>query len=174
MRASVARKTKRHGQDEVGENIYFNVVFDERTFTMEIYGEVSEEMVEKFRLFFNKLTALYKSKPVTKKPKWITIVIDSAGGLSSQGLAIYDTIKTSGVPVKTVALGYVESSAFIFFLAGSARCVHEHSVLMTHANWHDHPGGELTYKELSVPVEHLKVLESLYHKIILENSRLSP
>ena len=51
----------------------------------------------------------------------ITLYIHSPGGEVNSGMAIYDTMKTLGCPIRTVCLGDASSMAAILFAVGDTR-----------------------------------------------------
>lgn len=69
------------------------------------------------------------------KAKSINVHINSYGGEVSEGLAIYNTLKTSGKNVTTVCDGFACSAASVVFMAGSKRVMNKASLLMVHNAW---------------------------------------
>lgn len=65
----------------------------------------------------------------------ITVHINSYGGDVSEGLAIYNTLKSSGKNVTTVCDGFACSAASVVFMAGSRRVMNAASLLMIHNAW---------------------------------------
>ncbi len=66
------------------------------------------------------------------KPKSIEIWINSAGGVVTDGYAIYSAILDSKVPVDTKCVGMAASIAAVIFQAGRNRCMNDYSWLMFH------------------------------------------
>ena len=52
-------------------------------------------------------------------PKYLQLVINSAGGDLNSAFAVIDTMKGSAIPIYTVGLGLVASAAFAIFIAGT-------------------------------------------------------
>lgn len=62
----------------------------------------------------------------------ITIFINSPGGEVMSGLAIYDVMKATSCPIRTVCLGMAASMAALLFIAGDQRDMLPHSQVMIH------------------------------------------
>lgn len=62
----------------------------------------------------------------------ITLFINSPGGEVDSGLAIYDTMRAIGCPIRTVCTGTAASMAAILFLSGDQRDILPHSKVMIH------------------------------------------
>jgi ATP-dependent Clp protease protease subunit len=69
------------------------------------------------------------------KAKNLTVHINSYGGDVKEGLAIYNTIKNSGLKVTTICDGFACSIASVIFMAGENRIMNEASLLMIHNPW---------------------------------------
>lgn len=65
---------------------------------------------------------------------FVTIHINSCGGLASSGLALYDFIKNMSevIPICCSIEGFCASSASLIFLAGSVRTMSENSSFLIH------------------------------------------
>ena len=61
--------------------------------------------------------------------------INSYGGEVAEGLAIYNTLKNSGMKVTTICDGFACSAASVIFMAGDERIINEASLLMIHNAW---------------------------------------
>ena len=48
----------------------------------------------------------------------LTLIINSGGGSVTDAFALIDTMKGSGIPVRTVGLGEISSAALMIFMAG--------------------------------------------------------
>jgi ATP-dependent protease ClpP protease subunit len=62
----------------------------------------------------------------------IAVHINSPGGSVDEGFAIYDYIRATGVPVKTIAEGRAWSIASVIFMAGAEREMAENASLVIH------------------------------------------
>lgn len=69
------------------------------------------------------------------KAKSLTVHINSYGGDVKEGLAIYNTIKNSGMKVTTICDGFACSIASVIFMAGTRRIMNDASLLMIHNPW---------------------------------------
>lgn len=69
------------------------------------------------------------------KAKSLTVHINSYGGDVKEGLAIYNTIKNSGMQVTTICDGFACSIASVIFMAGTRRIMNDASLLMIHNPW---------------------------------------
>jgi ATP-dependent Clp protease protease subunit len=56
---------------------------------------------------------------VRKKKKELLLMICSEGGAMESAFALIDVMRASSIPIKTVGLGSVASSALLIFLAGT-------------------------------------------------------
>ena len=65
----------------------------------------------------------------------INVHINSYGGLTSEGLAIYNTLKNHRAKVVTWCDGFACSAASIVFMAGDERVMGDASLLMIHNAW---------------------------------------
>ena len=48
----------------------------------------------------------------------LTLIINSGGGSGTDAFALIDTMKGSGIPIRTVGLGEISSAALMIFMAG--------------------------------------------------------
>lgn len=65
----------------------------------------------------------------------INVHINSYGGDVSEGLAIYNTLRTSGKNITTICDGFACSAASVVFMAGAKRIMSPASLLMIHNAW---------------------------------------
>lgn len=78
-----------------------------------LFGEINQESVEcaiRFILAHN---------CAAKKVKFITLIINSAGGDLNDAFALIDIINYSKVPVHTLGLGQISSSGLMIFMSGA-------------------------------------------------------
>ena len=64
------------------------------------------------------------------------IQISSPGGKLEPAFGIYDCLRSTNIPVTTLSMGNVESSAVLIYLAGDKRLVTPTSLFMVHALGH--------------------------------------
>lgn len=62
----------------------------------------------------------------------ITIFVNSPGGSVQDGMAIYDTMRAIGCPIRTVCLGKAYSFGALLFMAGDRREMLPHARVMLH------------------------------------------
>lgn len=65
----------------------------------------------------------------------INVHINSYGGVVSEGLAIYNTLKNHKAKVRTIVDGFACSAASVVFMAGDERLMNDASILMIHNAW---------------------------------------
>lgn len=70
----------------------------------------------------------------------INVHINSCGGYTSEGLAIYNTLKNHPAKVVTYCDGFACSAASLVFMAGNERIMGAASALMIHNAWSDAEG----------------------------------
>jgi ATP-dependent Clp protease protease subunit len=56
--------------------------------------------------------------PDTRRPKELTLIINSPGGSVHAAFALIDTMKGSAIPIKTVGLGLIASGGVLTFMSG--------------------------------------------------------
>ena len=65
----------------------------------------------------------------------INVHINSYGGVVSEGLAIYNTLKNHKAKIRTIVDGFACSAASVVFMAGDERIMNDASLLMIHNAW---------------------------------------
>ncbi|MDF1495220.1 head maturation protease, ClpP-related [Caproiciproducens sp. CPB-2] len=65
----------------------------------------------------------------------INVHINSMGGYTNEGIAIFNTLKNSKAKVNTIVDGFACSAASIIFMAGGNRIMNSASILMIHNAW---------------------------------------
>ena len=93
--------------------------------TVCIFGEINEAMSLRVEKAFDILENINKYSE-------ITVRVMSEGGNWFDGLAIYDRIKASPCPVRTVGTGLVASTATVIFQAGKLREITENCMFLIH------------------------------------------
>ncbi len=111
------------------------------------------------------------------KERKVTVVVNTRGGEALQGLAIYDLLRSSGFRIMTIVLGEVASSGLAIVLAGHERLMHRNSVLNFHQTAMEFEKGQsvkvLRQEEVEIERAQTRIVDALYAKITLENSRIS-
>ena len=77
-------------------------------------GEVAEDTIKPIIEWI-----LVENHVVRKKKKELLLMICSEGGAMESAFALIDVMRASSIPIKTVGLGSVASSALLIFLAGT-------------------------------------------------------
>lgn len=91
--------------------------------------------------FRDKLNSVNTSK--------LEVRINSNGGSVSEGLAIYNLLKTCGKEVTTICDGYAASAASVIFCAGSRRIQPKTALLMIHNAWTYGEGNAAYFRKLA-------------------------
>ncbi len=118
---------------------------DENNSELLIYGEIRKKNL--FEVFLGedtdegRISALELSEILDQidTPN-LTVRINSYGGVVSEGLAIYNLLKSYKGNLKTIVDGFACSAASVIFMAGNERIVPESSLLMIHNAWSNAEG----------------------------------
>jgi ATP-dependent Clp protease protease subunit len=90
---------------------------------------------------------LVENHVVRKKKKELLLMICSEGGSVEDAFALIDVMKASSIPIKTVGLGCIASSALMIFLAGhqGRRILTPNTSILSHqySNYHEGKHHEL-------------------------------
>lgn len=129
------KKMKKKGKNTMLPNIfketsngYFHfTLLEEFLSKREIYclGDINAESA-------NSLILQLKYLEQEDSQAEITLYINSPGGGVSDGLAIYDVMKTISCPIRTVCIGRAASMGALLFAAGDTREIYPHSKVMIH------------------------------------------
>lgn len=136
-----------HDLDFRGRKIYFNYEVDE-----ESAGE-----------FVKKLHMLEKSGDGP-----IEVWLNSVGGMVSDGLMMYDALRSSPCEIRMIAHGQISSMATIIFLAGDERIIAPHCEVMIHPISDTICGSQ---PDIDVEVARLRYLENQMLKIYTGRTR---
>lgn len=111
---------------------YFNLVKQEDTATLNIYGDITS-----WPWFEGDVSAVNLSKQLEAMGdvSKIDVFINSYGGEVAEGLAIYNALKRHKAKVVTHCDGFACSIASVIFMAGDERVMSEASLLMIHNAW---------------------------------------
>ena len=77
-------------------------------------GEITDDAIQPIIEWI-----LVENHVVRKKKKELLLMICSEGGAMESAFALIDVMRASSIPIKTVGLGSVASSALLIFLAGT-------------------------------------------------------
>lgn len=83
----------------------------------------------------------------------INVHINSCGGYTSEGLAIYNTLKNHSAKIITYCDGFACSAASIVFMAGDERVMGTASALMIHNAWCEVQGNAAQLKQQAAVLE---------------------
>jgi len=136
-----------------------------------LVGKIESTILSALMDYLEDAKKVFRCKTARKKHLKITITICSPGGDSAVGLAIYDLIRSSGLPVRTRALGEVSSAALAVFLAGRERLMFENACLFSHKTDQEMEGCSRQEKETILA--QLQAEDEKYASIILENSKMT-
>ncbi len=155
---------------DLAQNSGTAIEIDEELLTIYIFVDNLDKIqLLGFRRYFEILKKIYLAG---QRSSPINIEFCTNGGQATVGLAMYDIIESSGLPVRTVALGEVVSAGVVVFLAGTERLIHKNSILMTHRSHNGY--GEGSRDEVENSSNQLKTIDELMRNIILEKSKLTP
>jgi ATP-dependent protease ClpP protease subunit len=149
------------------------VVFDKESMSIDLFGSINTRTVLIFKSFLEKLIRLGVKK---SKGSCITVNINSNGGASTQGFAIYDLINTCPVRTRTVSMGVTHSAALLPFLGGIERWAHENAFFLMHKVWHEPPeaGTRYSTEDFYSFGRNSRIMDERMAKIILANSKMTP
>lgn len=91
-----------------------------------------------------------------KKPPYLTLYVNTAGGMLYQAIALIDVMRNSKIPVRTIGLGTVCSAGFLIFSSGARghRIIYKNTEIMCHqysdAIEGKHHDLKSTFKELEL------------------------
>ena len=107
----------------------FKKVNEEET-ELYIYGDITS-----LKWFEDDVTSYDFAKELAQIDTNLKVRINSYGGEVSQGLAIYNLLKSFDKKVTTVCDGFACSSASVIFMAGDERIMNKASLLLIHNAW---------------------------------------
>lgn len=146
------------------------LVLSEELRTIYLFGLFNTKLVLRFIKYWDTLTLAYKQ--TLPKRDIVTVVVHSSGGSSYDGLALYDKIRSSGIPTQTMCIGRLDSAAIAVFLAGFRRGIYENAFIGFHQTQPDlcqHSDRAEAKRE----IEKCRRIDSRYHRIIMANSNLT-
>jgi ATP-dependent protease ClpP protease subunit len=121
---------------------YYSLVTnaDQSTADLYIFGDITSGWATAANEFFGLDTGDTSGLSIVKELKEISadtinVHINSMGGLTSEGLAIYNTLKNHSAKIITMVDGFACSAASLIFMAGDERIMGDASLLMIHNAW---------------------------------------
>ena len=114
------------------KNKYFSLEQSGKNVDITVYGDITswdwcESDISSF--------TLSKAIEALTEVDNINVHINSYGGETAEGLAIYNALKNSPAHVRTICDGFACSAASIVFMAGGDREMNAASLLMIHNAW---------------------------------------
>ena len=114
---------------------YYSMVLNENEADIYIFGDIVEDW-EKEWGFESDVSGLSLVNDVKDLDvDVINVHINSYGGVVSEGLAIYNTLKNHKAKIRTYCDGFACSAASVVFMAGDERIMNDASLLMIHNAW---------------------------------------
>ena len=128
---------------------YFSLVTDDKEEAADLYifGDIVSDSWKWYETDTSATDIVHALESLTVKA--IRVHINSNGGDVSQGLAIYNTLKNSGVEVITIDDGFACSAASVIFMAGTKRQMNSASLLMIHNVWTYGEGNSEDFRKLA-------------------------
>ena len=126
-------------------------------------GEINGESVEKAIRWI----LMGSQKPSPGHP--MKMYVNSEGGSLNDAFALIDVMRTSPVPIATVGMGNLMSSAFMVFAAGTIgkRAIARNTSIMIHQFSSDYTG---KYHDMRSYVEEI---DSINYRMVAELARIS-
>lgn len=151
------------------------VTLNEKLRTINLFGDdLSSKVLLSIKNCLDILEAILETDE-SKDNRIIKIYICTSGGDSDAGLGIYDLLRSrarsSGLLIETIAIGVVASAGIVIFLAGDRRLIHENALLISHAS--DQSIECCSRQEKENLIDKMRVMDTIYRKIILQRSKLS-
>lgn len=128
---------------------YFSLVTDDKEEAADLYifGDICADAWKWYETDTSAADIVHALQNLTVKA--ICVHINSNGGDVSQGLAIYNTLKNSGMEVTTIDDGFACSAASVVFMAGTKRQMNSASLLMIHNVWTYGAGNSEDFRKLA-------------------------
>jgi ATP-dependent Clp protease protease subunit len=143
-------------------NLLFKYGIDLENRRLYMVGEIDDDNFETY------LKAIhYFNDQENKEP--IELYLDSNGGSVSTMCAFYDAIRSSDMPIYTIATGEVCSAAVLILLAGHLRFATENAYLMHHLASNYGGGGE-DEREIQARAKQFKAWSKRTYKLLAYHS----
>lgn len=121
---------------------YYSLVTntDQSTADLYIFGDITSGLSTAFDEAWGWDTGDVSGLSIVKELRdvsadTINVHINSMGGLTAEGLAIYNTLKNHSAKIVTMVDGFACSAASLIFMAGDERIMGDASLLMIHNAW---------------------------------------
>jgi ATP-dependent protease ClpP protease subunit len=126
-----------------------------------LYGDVNNDTITPIIKFITTCNVMHHKLPS------INLLINSGGGDLHHAFALISVMKASIIPVNTIAIGEVKSSALMIAMAGHKRYVDKHCEIMSHMFSMSHPeakASEMKYKNREVNLT-IKRMVDFYEQV---------
>lgn len=129
---------------------------------LSLTGDVTESLVREAVIGIFRLSEADAVKP-------ITLIVNTYGGSVDETFALYDAMKMSLAPVRTVGLGKVMSAGCLILAAGTKgqRLMGRNARLMYHAGY-EHNGGDILEQQNNL--KEFARTEVLYDKLVAKET----
>lgn len=124
------------------KNKYYSLAVDnnDRTADLYIFGDIEDAFSTGIDEAWGMDTGAVSGLSIVKELQeldvdTINVHINSCGGYTSEGLAIYNVLKSSKAKINTYCDGFACSAASLVFMAGDERIMGTASALMIHNAW---------------------------------------
>ncbi|MBI4160434.1 MAG: ATP-dependent Clp protease proteolytic subunit [Candidatus Yanofskybacteria bacterium] len=162
--------------DEEQDNL---IRFYEDSLSIDLFSLINSKTLYRFTYMLKSLQKLARELNTANKkdnPDGFefspSVRISSEGGDAFVGFSLFDLIRTSDVPVTTIALGEVASSAMVAYLGGTKRRIYSNAFLMIHRS-DPMDMNDLSRDQKDKRMALIKLLDQRIVDIVLANSKLS-
>lgn len=115
---------------------YYSLEIINREADIYIFGDIVEDWEKEWFGFESDVSAMSLANEIKDLDvDVINVHINSYGGVVSEGLAIYNTLKNHKAKTRTIVDGFACSAASVVFMAGEERLMNDASLLMIHNAW---------------------------------------
>jgi ATP-dependent Clp protease protease subunit len=143
------------------EEISSKELFDGRSIF--IFGDINTEIAEKTIKSLLYLDSLSNEE--------IKIYIDSPGGETTAGFAIYDTIQSLSSPTKTIGIGGCFSFGSLLLISGTTRAMTKNTVLLFHQPLVTLEGS-IQSSDITITANYVKNLKDKINNLILKHTNI--
>lgn len=141
------------------KNRYYSLVSNQdKTADLYIFGDIVEPWLtgleEAWGEDYGDVSGLSIAKDLQEvNAELLRVHINSCGGYTSEGLAIYNVLKAHPAKVVTYCEGFACSAASLVFMAGEERVMRDASLLMIHNAWSSLAGNAAQMREYADTLE---------------------
>lgn len=142
------------------KNKYYSLAVDNNDHTADLYifGDIEDAFSTGIEEAWNLDTGAVSGLSIVKDLQeldvdQINVHINSMGGYTSEGLAIYNVLKSNKAKVNTYCDGFACSAASVVFMAGDERIMGTASALMIHNAWAPAQGNAAQLQQQAAELE---------------------